>query len=506
MRQYYKTFFTMIVFLLIFIAVPQVVRAEATTTLSAYAKEGYTHLEWNVTVDTQVYHLSSFKIYRGLNAGFNVDDSSLMLAVYDPASRYFDDYDSVSKRTYYYVVKPVDTNFGELTISNVAYLQNQNLVKQPHGFYDDKTTKCGVCHSTHAGKAPGMINTELASMEDLCKICHEDGGESSMIIQHSEKLAFMKNCNQCHNPHGNNSEQKFVPMLLQVTIGGKVYFEANNLENGVGNGFCMVSECHVKYPDFKYEPPTVGKAHDSVAMVLNSTTGITCSGCHDLHGSDLPKTCLSCHEEQNDAWQGKSVYEAAYNVHSSTACNECHDPHGNGNREDYLKNNYAFDIQTNASIEENFKVCFNSCHDVNSLSQLHVSHLENQEDSTKRALCRDCHRPHGVNLEENPDKVMNIGFQSADDTSTYLKAYDYATPRYINQPIDFNTRNGACNLICHGVRHSEINEGDGVYSVYQSEAVSVNQDVYNNETETVPVTVYEPFNETLNETVYETVY
>ena len=498
--------------------------AQPAVTLNATVNEGYVHLDWNLSVDTSVYNITYFNIYRSNTANFTANDKSLLVEVYNAGLRSYDDYSITANQAVYYQLQVIDAVYGAIALSRES---NSNAnARNPHGYYDSKTTKCSICHDSHKASAPGLVNMELNSMEDLCKICHEAGGVSSLVIDKPKENSSMQNCNTCHNPHGNNANREFVPGLLQVTIGGKVYFSATDLKNGVGNGFCLVPACHnsEKYPSItepSYKPPA-NDPHGNNAMVdkqlqagQTNNTKISCNGCHSKHNSNTsmyirkqvywndkaynftediidnkgyPITnkynefCLSCHEDAKELWTGKKDYnDNTKNGHSEKACSTCHDPHGRDGRDKYLIDKYAFDNSSSDTTENSFQLCF-TCHESNTVLgnskfsgtvkeevvNLHTFHLQGV-DADKRAICSDCHNPHGVNTDENPAGIKNIGFLSAYPLGkTYLKPNAYTTPKFINNPLGIDEPNRACSLTCHGVKHSEQSVSDGVYAVYKS--------------------------------------
>ena len=510
MKHTIKIFAVVAALLVTAFILPSIALASNEVTLTAAGGDGYIRLHWDTSVNAKVYN-----VYKGTSPGFSANESSLIVKVYK--TNEFDDYNVEADTTYYYKISAIDAIYGTTLSNEVSAVPN---VRQPHGFYDNKTTKCSVCHSGHEGKAGSLINTELTTAEDLCKICHEASGVSSLIIEAPPAGSKTTNCISCHNPHGNNSNQKFVPMLLQVTLEGNVVFEAANPENGVGKAFCLASGCH---DDLTYDPPTEGDAHDSMSIVdeqgINNTTKISCNACHQKHGSDAEMLlrkeikwnnksylfevagsdlyqifnnqnpivanyndfCQSCHEDKMDTLKGfpgkVSYNDADKNVHADVACYGCHDPHGVGNRK-YLKGTYLTDFSSSGSITSNFALCF-SCHESSVLTStydittkfsgtyggesinLHVYHLKNVDGNNNyqvdTAKLAVCKDCHSPH---GPATAKNVSFPSQYKTSTYLSVYDSPTgkPEYTNI-----SPGGSCNLICHNAKHA-----DSVYtSVYQ---------------------------------------
>lgn len=300
--------------------------------------------------------------------------------------------------------------------------------EDPHIQYGIGTDKCAGCHGTHTSSGGKLM---LASTQtQLCFLCHDAGGQSVYNVAAEFKNAASRHpvlenfqkCSSCHSPHGvPDGKGGYIPASLRPYT-----FPDNNK----GNWFCF--SCHAialtapKYTN-AISPnlfPPDGVGHNNPNFSINgvypfkppSGTDIRCEGCHEKHGSPLPKLlkqnpnkdgvlasgndktfCAECHAgaSADGRYQGIDVYNnPTYSKHSLTSssntnavfpglpssyagqCQNCHDPHGTtyGTSKVAMKtlrgvyNDYVVTAENKGTIKytpSDFEFCF-SCHNSSS--------------------------------------------------------------------------------------------------------------------------------------------
>ena len=243
---------------------------------------------------------------------------------------------------------------------------------------------CVVCHEAHASEEPALLRKPE---RDTCLDCHPEVDRHGEEGWHTHQ-ALEQGCTGCHDPHAADHQYQ-----LKATA----------------PDLCMT--CHEDALHDQLENAAV------VHGALTQEHG--CTGCHEAHGSMLPKLrkgseiaeCLSCHNQEIEADNGRVLPDMSALLTANTdhhgpiregLCTTCHQPHV-GDRfgllvEEYPPEFYApFDIDT-------FKLCFR-CHIPDLVLQengrgltnfrqgdqnLHWLHV-NQE---KGRTCRACHEVH----------------------------------------------------------------------------------------------------------------
>lgn len=337
----------------------------------------------------------------------------------------------------------------------------------------------------------------------------------------THKVPVSQQCTDCHNPH---LDAATTAKLLQTASGA--HSDEQFCWNCHGSGSALASDAGKDSAgnanDHQSYYPQDGTGHDSASLAPASGTGVKCSRCHEEHGSSFAKLladpqgnspatftgntksfCYECHTNAltgpDNAWDGKAVVEN--NRGHGQNCNTCHDPHGTPNEEDTIfsysmtpagtsRNNTNFPYD-----KTNYNQCWTGgCHpgadtaltqtDKNAgvtptgfwqddLFQtdptdervnLHDFHLKLDQYRPGRgnAVCKECHRPHGVLTSENPDMTKKVGFPSSTVT-----ANSFAAPRYDFTSKDAGDANngGSCNLSCHGYTHNNTSYINGGVTV-----------------------------------------
>lgn len=221
-----------------------------------------------------------------------------------------------------------------------------------------KNGGCASCHEPHFSNNAHL--TRQAGSQ-LCLSCHTDIGKR---LQLATVHAVAEDCQTCHLPH----VSKHTSLLTSSQS-------------------TLCSDCH--------DAATIGTdktfVHDPIA------TG-DCTGCHNAHGSTLPKLisgrismvqvgsmtmartpnltekrsdlCYTCHETAQQEFRKQLIHQPVVDGN----CDACHSAHGSDHR--------AFTTGTPA------EMC-GSCHSIDEeLESTHGGHPMANAD------CIDCHNPH----------------------------------------------------------------------------------------------------------------
>jgi nitrate/TMAO reductase-like tetraheme cytochrome c subunit len=224
---------------------------------------------------------------------------------------------------------------------------------------------CTTCHLMN----PAYETWTVSAMHDLaCHKCHETdmveslGHVVEVLTRNPDDVTKEVDIDNslCESCHISND-----PNWLQIadTAGHKVH-----IYESAGYAECI--DCHGQRLHV-FEPPeeTCVQCHDVENTVVETLMGTHCITCHEFTATDhelipVDQTCLQCHEEQDS--MGASF---PADIHTDTACINCHNPHE----------------------EDPFPDC-TSCHAEG--GGLHI--VPSHDD------CTSCHIPHSENgLREN---------------------------------------------------------------------------------------------------------
>lgn len=337
----------------------------------------------------------------------------------------------------------------------------------------------------------------------------------------THKVPVSQKCTDCHNPHLDSATR---PKLLQTAKGAvgdeqfcwSCHGTGSVLATDAGQDPAGNANDHQSYY------PQDGTGHDASSLLPASGTMVKCSRCHEEHGSDFTKLltdpqgsspatftennksfCYECHtgakSGADSGWDGQAVNDN--NRGHGQVCTTCHDPHGTPNDNNNI---FTYSITPVGTTRDNinfpykksdYNQCWNGgCHQGadTTLTQttktagatptgfwqddlfqssptdvrvnLHNFHLNLDQYRPGRGnvVCKECHRPHGVLTNENPDMAKKVGFPSSTVT-----ANSFSAPRYdfLDKEAGDPNDGGSCNLSCHSYTHTDVSYANGGVSV-----------------------------------------
>ncbi len=201
---------------------------------------------------------------------------------------------------------------------------------------------CGACHQAHASQYPKLLN---AKGRDLCLSCHKQMDAQMHKVKFPHK-AVETDCLACHDAHASNypmfTRQEPVA-LCTATCHEKVRKEVKDakFKHGVVTQDQGCLNCHTAHGGdlaklMKATPlkvcmachmnkierpglaavPGVGEVLDAKLFKHGPISQGNCSGCHQLHGSDVAKLLVKPYPE--------SFYED-FGADKYALCFSCHD-------------------------------------------------------------------------------------------------------------------------------------------------------------------------------------
>ncbi len=253
---------------------------------------------------------------------------------------------------------------------------------------------CDACHLPHVAKYPKLL---VAPGRELCLMCHKEMGEQMKTMPVTHKPVKDGECTQCHDPHASDYAMQIKAPPAQ-----------------------LCTSCHEH--DAIKKTATESKYKHTCVM-----EGQACLNCHTSHGGQLAKLlkaspvelCLKCHAVavKEPASEGggtvASVAEIAdpklvkHGPVKDGMCSGCHNVHGSDVQRLLVK---AYPPTFYAPYQEDrYALCF-SCHDAKMVKSaklegveggltnfrngdvnLHYLHV-NRADRGR--TCRACHEVH----------------------------------------------------------------------------------------------------------------
>jgi predicted CXXCH cytochrome family protein len=248
---------------------------------------------------------------------------------------------------------------------------------------------CTSCHKPHASEHAHLLTTPPG--RELCFSCHAEMKTRMAAVQFQHK-AVEQDCGACHDPHASDHAMQ----IRQEPL-------------------ALCASCHEPV-----KKVATGSAHRHSVV----TDGEACLNCHTAHGSDLAslmkrepvKVCMSCHDKP--LGQGDGTVAAVADVLKPEAvkhgpirdgnCGGCHNTHGS-ELPRLLTRTYPDAFYQSFALEK-YELCF-SCHDKqlvlaekttgltgfrNGETNLHFVHINKTE---KGRNCRACHETHASTNE-----------------------------------------------------------------------------------------------------------
>jgi len=243
---------------------------------------------------------------------------------------------------------------------------------------------CATCHNAHSSDHPRLL---VAEGRALCLGCHKDMAQQLQTVKNIHKPAEGE-CLQCHEPHASNQKMQLKAPPLDLCL-----------------------SCHAQVKKAAEEFPF---KHSAI------TQGQACLNCHTPHGSDLARlmkrdpvaSCLTCHNKAITKANGSVVASMAevaqpgFDKHGPIRdgnCSGCHTLHG-GQLPRLLTKPYPETFYQPFKAEA-YALCF-GCHDQqlvlaaqtegltrfrNGSTNLHFVHVNKPE---KGRTCYACHNTH----------------------------------------------------------------------------------------------------------------
>lgn len=219
---------------------------------------------------------------------------------------------------------------------------------------------CSDCHLPHASNEPALLRQ---SPKATCAGCHEPGLSPTMVAHEPVKQG---DCALCHDPHAGpgKSLQRPLPMLCFDCHQNIARFAASTHKHEVVDD-CLA--CHGSHEAprkgllLKQGSALCADCHDvardpASKSVHKPFAEGDCAGCHNPHGSQVahllgprrqmqstpvgqiftyPKIdstsvslCKTCHAQELEVWQAKSIQHLPAR---NGECSACHSPHQSPN-------------------------------------------------------------------------------------------------------------------------------------------------------------------------------
>ncbi|MHC5022508.1 MAG: cytochrome c3 family protein [Planctomycetota bacterium] len=186
--------------------------------------------------------------------------------------------------------------------------------------------RCANCHDPHGAGLPHLLR---APQQTLCMQCHDqpieasDGRTIADMRPLLEDRAFLHGpvrageCTACHNVHGASHAR-----LLRERFTSEFY-ESFDLGN-----YALCFECHESELVLSAETTTLtgfrdGEQNLHYVHVNRPVKGRTCTTCHDIHGSNLPRHIAESVPFEGSQWAMPIGFEKTDTGGScTTACHE----------------------------------------------------------------------------------------------------------------------------------------------------------------------------------------
>ena len=246
---------------------------------------------------------------------------------------------------------------------------------------------CEACHKPHTAQYPKLL---IAEGRQLCLTCHKEMSEQMKKVQVVHRPVADGECSQCHDPHASDFPKQIKAAPLQ-----------------------LCTSCH-EHEKIKTQATESAHKHSVV------TDKQACLNCHTPHGGSVArlmkaaplKVCLTCHDKPVKVADGRAVASVAEVLDPNEMkhgpirdgnCSGCHNVHGSDVSR-LLAKPYPESFYQPFAVAK-YDLCF-LCHDQqlvlmeqtkgltnfrNGERNLHFVHV-NKVD--KGRTCRACHETH----------------------------------------------------------------------------------------------------------------
>ena len=202
------------------------------------------------TSTASVYYqgMAPFNIFRSLDGNDWGTPIATSLSVYEYTDTGLDNYFN-----YYYKVQDSQGLYAIVA----AYPPNNNVHTSLRG---DTTYLCGVCHNTHSGQSALLLNQP--TVVALCTTCH-DGSQSKYDVRNGKV--------RLSTGYADTSGGPFGPLQTSLPVEIAVYDDARSVS----------SEAVPTNPTSIHNLGT--PAFRAPGGVNESSFGLTCTNCHEIH-------------------------------------------------------------------------------------------------------------------------------------------------------------------------------------------------------------------------------
>ncbi|QIZ10600.1 hypothetical protein HFZ78_30965 [Priestia megaterium] len=285
-------------------------------------------------------------------------------------------------------------------INGYTLEEMKDLREQPHGFYNNNTNSCSVCHNTHLAANKSMEGKDVK--EGYCLACHDGTITSplkpgnSISNKHDTQLGLdhktkAGSCTSCHNPHLSWSQDN--PNLLKDHFVYEHQADDKWEETTVGkidSNIQLCESCHGRYTySYKKKAEETGgykvlhyRKQTNVIGEITKTEKVKGDPTSLIAEVEDYNLCFSCHNNENKVKNAKDIltyYTNEESRHIITAidgsklngqipCAECHETHGAKNLL-LIKDKLGHENQSDFSL----------------------SNEEDWTDRKKREFCITCH-------------------------------------------------------------------------------------------------------------------